>query len=57
MWIANVKIRNVKIGDNQYKTFHPGEELPEDYNPPIDYAINKIVVKKTKKTKKNGGIE
>lgn len=52
-YIANVKIRSVKVGDNEYKTFHPGDELPENYNPPKDYITNKIV--KTKKTKKNGG--
>ena len=48
-FVKKEKIRNVKIGDNQYKTFNKGEDLPENYVPPNDYITNGIVEEKNKK--------
>lgn len=48
-FVKKEKVRNVHIGDNQYKTFNQGEDLPEDYEPPEDYITNDIVEEKKKK--------
>lgn len=60
--VLKEKVRNVPISDKGIKTFYPGEDLPENYEPPQDYIKQGIVGKKeTKKptVKKNkiGGDE
>ena len=52
MWtVLKEKIRNVKVKDDEYKTFNVGETLPEGYEPPKSY-IEQGLVGETKKKKR-----